>query len=653
MSMTKKSMGWWIVILVGLIHLRRCQTTYRREWLHKARQHVEHKYLWYETQWEEPVTEEKNGKWRRPREGAGTIARSWCLTSMSKTWSPLIDASDALILHRFQFPQISNIYIYIYIWWGSIRCEFMESLLSSISTFQRKRSSMKRIRRIWPHHRRLWRIFFVLFPANVTPRVAGVTFSVCARVSSIIVSALHSRTLSDPNGVFTFHTKSGHTDQHTAHSPHTWCWRGTKEFFNGASRASAFASRQWHSRAVCVTSTSVVTCGVRSFLGKSWMFMLCRSTSHESSIAREFHGRGRCKRVVGCSVLCPAAWRSKHKTRHEEGNFDVARSQRLFFSLGPTHWRSVARWLGHCRSKGSNLHLDFASEMSQTGCGHFGNFALFWLWRVLSFWRRSRSTRVAWLFDLCDERCSPCIERDPSVRTLVCEVYNLNNFHHQLRPHRSLHQSGSELLTLNVRELFLQVVSLLEILFWTPIKAPSSACLYAPEVVDVTSQNILAVSAASWLRLFHSGRCKPSVSTFITRIHSFGHDVHCFICGTSRKSFLQVGFHFLDESAFLRSVLIDDFFQHRRWSWPTFSCVRRSSLWWWRSLVPADVLRYRFHWCLLRCRLVCDRAMHCFIWWCLHVHCHFLGLATLQYSTGTAQSREGKTSTTQGSWKQK
>ena len=45
--------------------------------------------------------------------------------------------------------------------------------------------------------------FLVLFPANVTPRVAGVTFSVCARVSSIIVSALHSRTFSDPNGVFT------------------------------------------------------------------------------------------------------------------------------------------------------------------------------------------------------------------------------------------------------------------------------------------------------------------------------------------------------------------------------------------------------------------------------------------------------------------
>ena len=67
--------------------------------------------------------------------------------------------------------------------------------------------------------------------------------------------------------------------------------------------------------------------------------------------------------------------------------------------------------------------------------------------------------------DLWDDRCSPCIERDPSVRTLVCEVYNLNKVHHQLRPHRSLHQSVSELLTLNCRELFLQVVSLLEILF--------------------------------------------------------------------------------------------------------------------------------------------------------------------------------------------
>ena len=70
------------------------------------------------------------------------------------------------------------------------------------SIFQRKRTSRKRICRIWFHHR-LLRSFFVFSffsLAKVAPRVTGVTSSMCAQVSSAIVSALHLRTL--PQGLW-------------------------------------------------------------------------------------------------------------------------------------------------------------------------------------------------------------------------------------------------------------------------------------------------------------------------------------------------------------------------------------------------------------------------------------------------------------------
>ena len=86
-----------------------------------------------------------------------------------------------------------------------------EFFLSFISTSTQKRISKREnmMNSISPPSTEECFFFCFFDLAKVTPRVAGVTFSTCALVSSVTVSALHSRTLPrglslKQNRVFTF-----------------------------------------------------------------------------------------------------------------------------------------------------------------------------------------------------------------------------------------------------------------------------------------------------------------------------------------------------------------------------------------------------------------------------------------------------------------